>query len=458
MILVSNQRVYLMALFELVTTSIGSSVIVIPSAVAQLGFVPSMIIFTMVAMVLYSSAYMLYSVLEKKSAVAEGAVKTYVKLADSLLGRKGSHLMYWGMASCLMVALAVYLSGGGIFLSGLAFVDQRLGILLFFGISALIVVAKGEKLGEKALVIGLVLLISLFALIVCLLAHVDVRNIAPVSFSFGNLSMVLGVATYSLIYHPLVINAWKELESIGKSKSLPKILMLATIVTMCTYFLLSFAVVGSLGPSVGEVGFNGIQKYIGSAFFAVRGVILFCALLAPYVSVTTMMVAQNSEYLSYLKLKATKKASWIVTLFVPLGMALLGESVCEMAAFAGGIGGIVFVGILPLLLWLRASQNIPMSKLLGSLLWERLQSYKKNFFVKFSLFFYILIICLTAIAVFSRLSFYWVTISMDQLIIACSLIAVALSFLSFIVLLKMLAIMRRLQVSRNSPADEFTKE
>ncbi|HII15173.1 MAG TPA: hypothetical protein HA362_02575 [Nanoarchaeota archaeon] len=320
------------AVATLIGLIIGAGVLGIPAVIAKSGF-----LIGAVHIVVLGIAAMLINLYVGEIALRTEGKHQLTAYAGKYLGRWGKHAMLIALLITIYGALAAYLVGESVSISGLFGISPAVAMAVFFALMA-VLVFRGLNIIEGA---ELYLNIFRFAAIAVLLAFVlmklDLQNLAAVNLQYSFLPY--GVVFFALM-GASAVPAVKEVLKTNR-KLVKRAIIIGSLFPVVFYLLFAFAFVGAFGDSVGEIatadlGMGGYIAAFGNIFAIVSMATAF------------LVLALALKWVYEYDYKINRHVAFLLTCAVPLVLVLAGVSRFSAVlgitgAVAGGLEGIIVV-------------------------------------------------------------------------------------------------------------------
>jgi tyrosine-specific transport protein len=229
-------------IFFIVGTSIGAGMLALPMQTAQIGFVPTTLLFLITWMIMLAAAYFLYEV---ALACPKGA--NIMTMAEHTLGPTGKTITYTAYIALLYLLNAAYLSGIHDMLASwlaLPINSSTTGIMLGLWVIAFAcIIYVGYNALNRLNLILVGSLITLFIALMCvLLPHIHPKQLALASpfQSWQALPVIITAFGYQIII-PTLCHLWHE-----QPASLKKPIFIGSLIPLLFYILWEASVLGIL--------------------------------------------------------------------------------------------------------------------------------------------------------------------------------------------------------------------
>lgn len=329
---------YLTASSILVGSCIGAGVLGIPYVAAQSGFLVALAyIFLIGAIIFLVNLYLGEIILRTKG---DHQLIGYV---ERYLGKGARHVMEFAVIFGVYAALIAYMLGVGKSLSFVFFgnLNYEIHFGILFGLLMTFLLKGGMKSLKKFEKVGVGIILGLLLVIVGLfLPKVEFANL--LGFNSANLLFPFGVVLFAL----MSFHAVPDIKIVLKrnEKYFKKVMMTGTIVSVLFYSLFTFVVVGFKGMDTPDVA----TLALGSIF----------VVLGIFTMFTSYLASGNALRESFqFDERFSKKVSWILASFVPIGLFLLTQ-LTDFFSFTRilSLGGVVSGGIMTILILLMVKK------------------------------------------------------------------------------------------------------
>jgi len=272
---------------------------------------------------------------------AEVALKTpdFLRLpgyAKIYLGNWGKNIASFSTIFGFFGIILAYLIVGGKFLANLFSPffggSENFYTFLYFVLGA-VFIYFGIKAIAKVELFGLILFFLILAAIFFRGKHlINIENL----FLGNPKSGVL----FFLPYGPILFSLWgadliPEIEEmLGKQKSLlKKIISLAILISIITYLIFIFLVLGISGNQTSQEAITGLENFLGRNLINLA---LLFGILTTFTSFLTLGLTLRNTL--YYDLKIEKKTSWLITCFIPLFFFFIGlKNFIEVISLVGAV-------------------------------------------------------------------------------------------------------------------------
>ncbi|AIF69782.1 amino acid permease [Palaeococcus pacificus DY20341] len=325
----------------LIGTQIGAGVLGLPYALKESGPLLGVAIVVITGLLTLLTAFFVLEV----AAQSEG--ETLSKLAERHLGKAGGILMFLSISVLAYGALIAYIAGSGDIISSLFGVSPKVSALLFWFLMSAVVFMGLKASGEAELMLNFLLLGALTLAIALVLPKVDSSNL-----SYANTSAVtkgIGVAVFAYVSHMVVPEMLKGLKDVKKTT---KAVMIGYIVPMVFYAFFVLTFVGAFGLGTPELATSALERFYGSLGKILGLILPLAAICTSYIGIGLAQMDNIKEMFGISKSKA-----WLLTVIPPLLIYFAGlNSFVNALWIAGTFGGLLYAGILPTLMYLKAKK------------------------------------------------------------------------------------------------------
>lgn len=325
----------------LIGTQIGAGVLGLPYALREAGILGILIVVISGLMTLLTALF----VLEVSS---KNPGKSLSKLTEEHLGKMGGALMFLSISALAYGALIAYIAGSAEILSFLTGIKAEVAALAFWSLMSLIVFMGLKVSGEAELALTALLLLVLAASIGLVLGKIDGRNLF--TFNVSPAFNGLGVVIFAYVSHMVVPELLKGLEDV---KITTRAVFIGYLVPMVFYafFVLSF--VGAFGANTPEFATSALERLYGNLGRILGLVLPLAAICTSYIGIALSEMDNMKDVLGIGRFYA-----WLLTVFPPLLVYFAGlKSFVNALWLAGSFGGILYAGILPTAMYLRARRK-----------------------------------------------------------------------------------------------------
>ncbi|WP_346765842.1 aromatic amino acid transport family protein [Thermococcus sp. MV5] len=325
------------ALALAIGTQVGAGVLGLPYAARKIGLIPSVALMFLVASIMYITALFVLELSAKNGG------KQMSTLAREILGRPGGVLMFASISLMSYGALLAYIAGGGSVFANLFGISEEMGALVFWAFASFIIYRGLEMSGKSELILSGVLLALFVVVAIMAIPHTKVEN----AFYMGSEGIVtlFGVAIFAFGCHTIVPDIYKGLRSYEEAK---KVLLLAFLVPAIVYslFVASFLLV--FGENTPQIATQALEQLYGRIGMLVGSLIPIFAILTSYIGLGLAQLDNMEEYL-----KMNRKSAWIITVFPPLILYMVGiRDFVEVLGAAGSTGDLMAFIIMPIVLYI----------------------------------------------------------------------------------------------------------
>ncbi|MGH8093457.1 MAG: aromatic amino acid transport family protein [Chthoniobacterales bacterium] len=354
----------LKATFLFSSTIVGAGILALPIAAEEAGFLPLAAMIVLLAVV---SAFSGFYIAE--AALADRQPLYLPALASKYLGKWGLIAMLLGISIYIYGALVGYLAAGGQIFSTFSHgaIPVWLGTLIYFIVGSLILHRGLVLVSQVNTYLMYAMLVVLGILIAMAMPKIQVPLLLRSSWS--SVLDVFGVVLFAYLGHSVIPSIVFNLEN---KKRIGLVVSLGIALPCVLYLLWSMVVLGVV-PAVSKSGHSlstaraaGQPATIPLGFVIGGSVILLGNVFAAFSTMTSYIGFGVSLKDSYGDLAAGKRhlipglALTGLVVVPPLVIALLHPGAfLHILDIAGTFGGGLFVGILPVLIVLKARRGGP---------------------------------------------------------------------------------------------------
>lgn len=344
----------LKGIFLFAATIIGAGILALPIAAANSGLFPIIFVLVIIAaMSIFSALYIAEAVL-----TTEG-VHHLPTLAEKYLGRIGQLVMLAGVVIYIYGALTGYLSAGGQLFNNLSngVVPVWLGVLIYFLFASLIV-HLGLKLVsqvESYLFVGMLILLGL--LMTMALANVRVSLLLEANWS--STLGIFGVVLFANVGHSIIPSIAAGLD---RKRDINKIAVWGVVIPLILYILWCVVVIGVVpranlltAKTAGQPATIPLGIIAGTSIALLGSVFAVLSTMTSYIGFGFSLKEIYHDTAGSLNKSLEPVLATGLVVIPPLVITLLEPGAFIKALdIAGTYGGGVFVGILPVLIVLKA--------------------------------------------------------------------------------------------------------
>ncbi len=318
----------LFGLATLTSTVIGVGIFGLPYIAKQSGFLV-VVFYLMVIGTISALVHLLFG---------EVALRTKERhrlpgYAERYLGSWGKRVTVFSTVLSLLGSVLVYIIIGGEFLHGL--LAETFGgsaiiyTLIFFTVGALLIYFGTRSIASTAFYLLIIFFIAIVVLFIFGVPKINPNNL--MTFFAENSFLPYGVVLFAL-WGVSIIPEVKEIMK-GQEKHLSSVIIGGISLSVLTYFIFTFLILGITGGATTEEAISGLQNvwggriiYLGYAF----------GLLTTFTSFMTLGLTLKKVF--WYDFKVPHFLSWAITVFVPLGLFLLGlKNFINIIAIIGAI-------------------------------------------------------------------------------------------------------------------------
>ena len=338
------------ALLLLIGTQIGAGILGLPYIMKDSGLMGIAIVVAMGIITMITALFIL-------ACIKEDEDTTLTDLASSRLGKWAGILTFLSIVLYGYGALIAYIAGSGDILSTALRINPTIGALLFWVIMSGIVFMGLRASGKAEVLIGISLLVALGISIALVLPSVKAENL--MTWDMRNLLPLIGVSMFAYASHLIV----PEIKTGTDKEMAKKVIIWGFFIPMVFYALFVLAFVGAFGKDVPQMAMMAI-----SGKFGMLGTLL--GILVPLTAISTSFIGIAYAQMNNIKqLIGNKLLAWLLVVVPPIFIYLMGlRSFTGALSVAGSYGGLIFAGIIPVLLYIKASERTSYRHLAYSLL------------------------------------------------------------------------------------------
>ncbi len=335
-------------------TIIGAGILALPIAAADAGLFPMLLILVIIgAMSIFSALYIAEAVL-----TTEG-VHHLPTLAEKYLGRTGLLVMLAGVIIYIYGALTGYLSAGGQLFNILSngAIPVWLGVLIYFLIASF-VVHFGLKLVsqiETYLFVGMLILLGLVMTISLINVRVPLLFEANWSSTLG----IFGVVLFAYVGHSIIPSIAAGLD---RKRDINKIAVWGVVIPLILYILWCVVVIGVvpkanllMAKTSGQPATIPLGIIAGTSIALLGSVFAVLSTMTSYIGFGFSLKEVYHDTAGSFNQSLRPVLATGLVVIPPLLITLFKPGAFIKALdIAGTYGGGVFVGILPVLIVLKA--------------------------------------------------------------------------------------------------------
>ena len=338
------------ALLLLIGTQIGAGILGLPYIMKDSGLMGIAIVVLVGIITMITSLFIL-------ACIKEDEDTTLTDLASSRLGKWAGILTFLSIVLYGYGALIAYIASSGNILSTALRINPTIGALLFWAIMSGIVLMGLRASGKAEVLIGISLLVALGISIALVLPSVKAENL--MTWDMKNLLPLIGVSMFAYASHLIV----PEIKTGTDKETAKKVIIWGFFIPMVFYALFVLAFVGAFGKDVPQMAMMAI-----SGKFGILGTLL--GILVPLTAISTSFIGIAYAQMNNIKqLIGNKLLAWLLVVVPPIFIYLMGlRSFTGALSVAGSYGGLIFAGIIPVLLYIKASERTSYRHLAYSLL------------------------------------------------------------------------------------------
>ncbi|MFH1789995.1 MAG: aromatic amino acid transport family protein [bacterium] len=312
----------------IVGLTIGAGVLGVPYAIAQVGMVIGIIYIIGLGILMIGLNLMIGEITVRTRGNLQ-----MVGLARKYLGSIGEVAMTVLKYVSAAGVMVVYIIGEGQILSSLFNGSAYAWSLIFFFLGTLLILIgmKTIKTVDFFLSLGILLIVVLIAVVSA--PYLTIVNYKY--FDLANLFLPYGVILFAYHGAPAVIEAHSILAN--RNATFKLTIIISGIISIVTYCLFAFVVLGATGINTTEIATIGLGKAIGPSMLIFGNVFAILAMATSYLTMGQSM--RDSLAWDY---KIPGKIAALMTCMVPLVIFLLG---LKQFILAINIVGGVFISL-----------------------------------------------------------------------------------------------------------------
>ncbi len=338
------------ALLLLIGTQIGAGILGLPYIMKDSGLMGIAIVVLMGIITMITALFIL-------SCIKDDEDTTLTELASSCLGNWAGIITFLSIVLYGYGALIAYIAGSGDILSSALHITPTTGALLFWAIMSGIVFMGLKASGKAEVFIGISLLVALGISIILVLPSVKAENL--MTWNLKDLLPLIGVSMFAYASHLIV----PEIKTGTDKETAKKVIIWGFIIPMVFYALFVLAFVGAFGKDVPQMAMMAI-----SGKFGILGTLL--GILVPLTAISTSFIGIAYAQMNNIEnLIGNKFVAWLLVVVPPILIYLMGlKSFTGALSIAGSYGGLIFAGVIPVLLYIKSNKTSPYRHLAYSLL------------------------------------------------------------------------------------------
>ena len=323
----------------LVGTQIGAGVLGLPHALKNLGFLGILLIAFVGFMTMITAIVVLN--------FSERIDKSLSGITGDCLGKVGKMVMFLSISILIYGAMIAYISSSGELLNGLVKINKSLASYIFWILFSAIVFFGLKFSGKTEVLLNIILIFAIMTGIVMVFPQWKVQNLS--NFQLDKVIPAIGVIAFAFVSHMLVPEI---LRGVGDKKKAFWSVIWGFLIPMFFYSLFVIAFIGSLGKNTPEIA-TIVLKEKGN-FGKIIGIILpLSAIATSYIGVSFAQMRNIEDFF-----KTNKMMAWLFTIFPPLVIYQMGLKSFVKALWMGGtFGGILYAGILPVIMYFKCEKN-----------------------------------------------------------------------------------------------------
>ncbi|MFH1598619.1 MAG: aromatic amino acid transport family protein [Patescibacteria group bacterium] len=334
----------LFGLATLTSTVIGVGIFGLPYIAKQSGFLV-VVFYLMVIGTVSALVHLLFG---------EVALRTKERhrlpgYAERYLGSWGKRVTVFSTVLSLLGSVLVYIIIGGEFLHGLL-VETFGGstivyTLIVFTAGALLIYFGTRSIASTAFYLLVIFFVAIIVLFIFGAPKIDPNNL--MTFFAENSFLPYGVVLFAL-WGVSIIPEIKEIMR-GQEKHLSSVIIGGITLSVLTYFIFTFLILGITGEATTEEAISGLQNVWGGRIIYLGFIF---GLLTTFTSFLTLGLTLKKVF--WYDFKIPHLLSWAITVFVPLAMFFMGlKNFINIIAIIGAIM-LAVEAIVVILIFLKA--------------------------------------------------------------------------------------------------------
>lgn len=338
-----SAKKFLLALAILIGTIVGAGIFGIPYTIAKSGIGPGFFYFLILGvLVLFLHLFFGEIVLRTKEKYR------FIGYAEKYLGNFGKILITISTIFGITGTLLAYLILGGEFLKIIFspfFAFSAFYFSLIFWLILTYFIFKGIKLiAPIEFFTNLIFFIVIFIVFCFLLPKINLDNFRLIDSK--NIFLPYGVIMFALMGFIAIPEIVEILNTSEERKSLKKVTILASVITIILYFLFSLAVVGVSGRNTSPDALSGLVPFLGQKIIILGALFGIITLADSFLIIC--LYFKNSLFRDF---KFSENSASLISSGLPLILFILGfRSFITVISLAGTILAII-EGIVILLIF-----------------------------------------------------------------------------------------------------------
>ena len=312
------------AVATIIGSTVGAGILAIPFAIAQVGFIPGLILMGSLALATTTLHLM----------VATTALKTeeshqFPGLAGLYLGTSVKKITFINTTLAGYGALLAYVIGEGQVLSGIFNGGTPLWSLVFISVGA-VAILLGLNFIKKLVVLMVVCVIGILVILgFHSFEFVRIHNLNTIHLE--NWIIPYGVLLFAFHGTQGVLEARRELR--GQEKLLPKVIVVAGLVVFGIYVVFTLLTLGVTGVGTTQVATIGLGEHLGSVLGLIGNGLAAFTMGTCFITIGYGMRRMFQDDYGVHKI-----ISWILVIGVPLLLYVFGvRSFIDVVKTVGGI-------------------------------------------------------------------------------------------------------------------------
>lgn len=309
----SKQNSYLFPIALLVGTIIGVGIFGLPYIGLKAGF------FVLAGYFLILGSIMLLAqIIFGEIICIYGYKKRMPGYVKTIIGKKASYFSTLNVIAGLFGALLAYIIVGGIFLqnifSGFVVLPVFFWSLVFFLFGSIVVFLGSKVIEETELFMLILFFVLIIAFLILATFKVDYSNF--LTFEPKQIFLPYGIVIFSL-WGMSILPETKELIG-NNNKKFRNVVIISTIISVVTYVLFAFSVLGITGPDTTQDSISGLAGHVPPLVIILGSVF---GILTTFTSFISLGLTMKKVFWYDFKISEIK--SGLITILIPLIMFLL---------------------------------------------------------------------------------------------------------------------------------------
>ncbi|NUM25336.1 MAG: hypothetical protein HUU49_01795 [Candidatus Buchananbacteria bacterium] len=321
---------FILAVSMFCGTVIGVGMFGLPYVAAKVGFMPVLIYFGVIGLVMMVIQLMYGEIClrTREEHRLPGYVEIYLgkkykflPILSNSVGLYGANLAYILVGGTFLANLLIPIFGGGLFTYH----------MIFFAVGALLIYSGSGTIAKSEFVSMAVFFLVLLFLAVKSLPQIDIYNLLESDLSFKNLILPYGVILFSLSGMSVIPETREILKT--KFERLKNVIILGTLIPIITYLIFIITVLGVTGANTSTDALSGLVPFFDKKFLAAGFISGIIATFTSYLTIGTTI-----KKILWYDLKLSHLISSGLAIFVPLALYLLGlQNFLTIVAFTGAV-------------------------------------------------------------------------------------------------------------------------